>query len=229
MPDKPQAAPRRPARRQPGVRRPVRRRSRLRARGRAARPRAPDRAEPEPEPAAVQPDADEDAVTAEVVAPSLALDASPRPKTEYRLPAASILKTSTASRGGGEDHKQVARKLVEALANFGVEARVRRHGGRPARDPLRAAARPGHQGEPRHPAARRPGLRARDHRDPHPRADPGQAGGRRRGAQHLAQPRHARRHLRRAGGRFQPAHRLARQGHLRAPAWPATWPRCRTC
>src|SRR6478672_4028052 len=79
--------------------------------------------EPEPERAAVQPDADEDAVTAEVVAPSLELDASPRPKTEYRLPAASILKTSTASRGGGEDHKQVARKLVEALANFGVEAR----------------------------------------------------------------------------------------------------------
>src|SRR6476620_9068476 len=79
--------------------------------------------DPEPEPAAVQPDADEDAVTAEVVAPSLALDASPRPKTEYRLPAASILKKSTASRGGGEDHKQVARKLVEALANVGVEAR----------------------------------------------------------------------------------------------------------
>ena len=79
--------------------------------------------EPEPERAAVQPDADEDAVTAEVVAPSLELDASPRPKTEYRLPAASILKKSTAGRGGGEDHKQVARKLVEALANFGVEAR----------------------------------------------------------------------------------------------------------
>jgi S-DNA-T family DNA segregation ATPase FtsK/SpoIIIE len=86
-------------------------------------PEPPIEPEQEPEPAAVQPDADEDAVTAEVVAPSLALDASPRPKTEYRLPAASILKKSTASRGGGEDHKQVARKLVEALANFGVEAR----------------------------------------------------------------------------------------------------------
>src|SRR4051794_37064152 len=79
--------------------------------------------EPEPEPAAVQPDAEEDAVTAEVLPRPLALDASPRPKTECRLPAASILKKSTASRGGGEDHKQVARKLVEALANFGVEAR----------------------------------------------------------------------------------------------------------
>jgi DNA segregation ATPase FtsK/SpoIIIE, S-DNA-T family len=65
----------------------------------------------------------EDAITAEVVAPQLALDVAPRPKTAYRLPSPSILKKSAASRGGGEDHKQVARKLVEALANFGVEAR----------------------------------------------------------------------------------------------------------
>ena len=62
-------------------------------------------------------------ITAEVVAPQLALDVAPRPKTAYRLPSPSILKKSAASRGGGEDHKQVARKLVEALANFGVEAR----------------------------------------------------------------------------------------------------------
>jgi S-DNA-T family DNA segregation ATPase FtsK/SpoIIIE len=65
----------------------------------------------------------EDAITAEVVAPQLALDVAPRPKTAYRLPSPSILKKSVATRGGGEDHKQVARKLVEALANFGVEAR----------------------------------------------------------------------------------------------------------
>jgi DNA segregation ATPase FtsK/SpoIIIE, S-DNA-T family len=86
-------------------------------------------AEPEPpfEPArdpvaeaVVEPD---DAITAEVVAPQLALDAAPRPKTAYRLPSPSILKKSAATRGGGEDHKQVARQLVEALANFGVEAR----------------------------------------------------------------------------------------------------------
>jgi DNA segregation ATPase FtsK/SpoIIIE, S-DNA-T family len=65
----------------------------------------------------------EEAITAEVVAPQLALDAAPRPKTAYRLPSPSILKKSAAGRGGGEDHKQVARQLVEALANFGVEAR----------------------------------------------------------------------------------------------------------
>ena len=61
----------------------------------------------------------------------------------------------------------------------------------------------------------RPLLRARDDRDPHPRADPRQAGGRRRGAEPLAEPRHARRHLRRPAGDLEPAVGLARQGHLR--------------
>ena len=42
----------------------------------------------------------------------------------YRLPKASILKRSAASRGAGQDHEKIARQLVEALANFGVEARV---------------------------------------------------------------------------------------------------------
>jgi len=87
----------------------------------AAEPEPPF--EPAPDPVAeavVDPD---DAITAEVVAPQLALDAAPRPKTAYRLPSPSILKKSAAGRGGGEDHKQVARQLVEALANFGVEAR----------------------------------------------------------------------------------------------------------
>ncbi len=65
----------------------------------------------------------DDAITAEVVAPQLELDAAPRPKTAYRLPSPSILKKSAAVRGSGEDHKLVARQLVEALANFGVEAR----------------------------------------------------------------------------------------------------------
>jgi S-DNA-T family DNA segregation ATPase FtsK/SpoIIIE len=80
----------------------------------------------QPEPAVIMPEAASDpdeAITAEVVAPQLALDSAPRPKTVYRLPSPSILKKSAPTRGGGEDHKQVARKLVEALANFGVEAR----------------------------------------------------------------------------------------------------------
>jgi S-DNA-T family DNA segregation ATPase FtsK/SpoIIIE len=78
------------------------------------------------DPPAVEPEAEVDAdeaITAEVVAPQLALDAAPRPKTAYRLPSPTILKKSVATRGGGEDHKLVARQLVEALANFGIEAR----------------------------------------------------------------------------------------------------------
>ncbi|HEY0389794.1 MAG TPA: DNA translocase FtsK 4TM domain-containing protein [Gaiellales bacterium] len=79
---------------------------------------APEAVEPEPEP-----QQEDEVVTAEVVAGPMELDASPRPKTEYRLPPASILKRSQAARGGGDDHRGVARKLVDALANFGVEAR----------------------------------------------------------------------------------------------------------
>jgi DNA segregation ATPase FtsK/SpoIIIE, S-DNA-T family len=45
-------------------------------------------------------------------------------RTPYRLPKASVLKRSAASRGAGQDHEKIARQLVEALANFGVEARV---------------------------------------------------------------------------------------------------------
>ena len=63
-----------------------------------------------------------EAITAEVVAPPLTT-AEPRPKIAYRLPSASILQKSRTTRGGGEDHKAIARKLVDALANFGVEAR----------------------------------------------------------------------------------------------------------
>jgi DNA segregation ATPase FtsK/SpoIIIE, S-DNA-T family len=65
----------------------------------------------------------DDAVTAEVVVSPLDLDAAPRPKTEYRLPSPSILKKSAAGKGGGDDHRAVARTLVAALANFGIEAR----------------------------------------------------------------------------------------------------------
>jgi S-DNA-T family DNA segregation ATPase FtsK/SpoIIIE len=55
-----------------------------------------------------------------VIAPAM----PPPGRTPYRLPRASILKRSAASRGSGQDHEKIARQLVEALANFGVEARV---------------------------------------------------------------------------------------------------------
>ena len=45
-------------------------------------------------------------------------------RVPYRLPQPSILKRSAAARGAAQDHDRIARQLVEALANFGVEARV---------------------------------------------------------------------------------------------------------
>ena len=98
----------------------------------------------------------------------------------------------------------------------------------PARDALRAPAGRGDQGEPRLAAPRRPRLRARHDRDPDPRAHPGQAGGRRRGAQHLGEPGDARRHLPGAHPRGQARSRRGSARTSRAPAWPATWPGCRT-
>ena len=84
----------------------------------------------------------------------------------------------------------------------------------PAGHALRAPARTGHEGlEGRGPEGR-PLLRARDDRDPHPRADPRQAGRGRRAAEHEPEPRHPRRHLRRAACDLEPTLRVARQGHL---------------
>ena len=89
------------------------------------------------------------------------------------------------------------------------------HGQRPARDPLRAAARARHQGQPRVGAARRPRVRTGHHRDPDPGADPREASGGSGGAQHLLQHGHAGRYLRHTSGRFEPAHGVAGQGHHR--------------
>ena len=90
----------------------------------------------------------------------------------------------------------------------------RRHDLRPARRPVRAPARARYEGlEGRRPPGR-PLLCTRDHRDPHPRADPGQAGGRCRGPEPRSAHGDARRHLRRRPGLCEPALGLAREGHL---------------
>jgi DNA segregation ATPase FtsK/SpoIIIE, S-DNA-T family len=97
---------------------------------------------PEPEPAAVQefpvepearpdpaPELDEPEqlsvpedesgdVTPALVAPATA------PRAPYRLPSASILKRSRGTSASSQDHEKVARQLLEALASFGVEARL---------------------------------------------------------------------------------------------------------
>jgi S-DNA-T family DNA segregation ATPase FtsK/SpoIIIE len=86
-------------------------------------PVLPDAApEPEssaaPDPPAVE-DADDD--TTPVIAPEPAPAA---PRAPYRLPPASILVRTKPGAAAGQDHERVARILTDALASFGVEARV---------------------------------------------------------------------------------------------------------
>ena len=136
---------------------------------------------------------------------------------EGRLPAAVPV---AAAQERGQPRRRRGSQAGRPPAGRGArELRRRgplhRHGVGPARDPLRAAAGPRHQGVTGVAAARRPRLRACHHRDQDPGADSGQAGGRRRGAQLVAQHGHAGRHLRRAAGRLEPADGMAGQGHLR--------------
>ena len=75
-------------------------------------------AEAQPEPPAVEDVDDEATPVIEVTPPPAA------PRTPYRLPPASILARTKAGGGASQDHERVARILTDALASFGVEARV---------------------------------------------------------------------------------------------------------
>ena len=135
-----------------------------------------------------------------------------------RVPAA---RPHAAARLAGERRGEERHEREDGGPPRPHALRVRRRGDRqrpdlrPARHALRAAARPGTKVSKVAGAQGRPLLCARDDGDPHPRADPGQAGRRRRGPEPLAEARHARRHLRRPAREREPAVGLARQGHLR--------------
>jgi DNA segregation ATPase FtsK/SpoIIIE, S-DNA-T family len=70
---------------------------------------------PEPEP--VLPD-ETGEVTPALTAPAIA------PRAPYKLPPASILRRGRSVAGASQDHERIARQLLEALASFGVEARL---------------------------------------------------------------------------------------------------------
>ena len=134
----------------------------------------------------------------------------------YRLPDRTLLRRSTSTGGASaETSARVAETLVTALANFGIDANVvgEISGPRVTRYELQLA--PGTKVAKVAGAEGRPLVRARDDGDPHPRADPRQAGRGRRGAQPLPEARHARRHLRRPAATREPTLGLAGQGHLR--------------
>ena len=68
-------------------------------------------------PAAEEPEEDTTPVTEAAPAPAA-------PRAPYRLPPASILVRTKTGTAAGQDHERVARILTDALASFGVEARV---------------------------------------------------------------------------------------------------------
>ena len=113
--------------------------------------------------------------------------------------------------GRQRPHRTGSRPGARELRRRGDD---RRHDRRPACRPLRAPARPWDEGLEGRGTEGRPLVRARDDRDPHPRADPRQAGGRGRGSEPRAADGHARRHLRRPARLCEPPLGLARQGHL---------------
>ena len=126
----------------------------------------------------------------------------PREQGEYVLPDRSVLKASPPQAGNASQaNAQTAETLLQALAHFGVEATIvgQIAGPRVTRYELQLA--PGTKVSKVAALKDDLSLRARDDGDPHPRADPGQAGRRRRGAGPLAANRHARRHLRRPARR----------------------------
>ena len=98
---------------------------------------------------------------------------------DYKLPADQGARARQGGSGPGHARPrgdgQCAARVAAPLRRRGAAARHRQ---RPAREPLRAAARPGDEGRQGRPAQGRPRLRARLHRHPHPRADPREEGGR---------------------------------------------------
>ena len=113
----------------------------------------------------------------------------------YLLPEPMLLQEERPCRPGG---RQRARHGGRGAAGPGAVRRGGpggRHGGRPAGDALRTATGAGHQGVQGLGPQGRPGLRAGHHRDPHPRAHPGQVGGGRGSAQPAPRLRHPGRHL----------------------------------
>ena len=108
------------------------------------------------------------------------------PDFVWELPdAARLLTRSTGeqTRPDTAGQERIATSLVEALGHFGVQAKVIGTVAGPAHHPLRAAPGARAQGRQGRAAQGRPRLRAGGDRHPHPRADPRQAGRRRRGAQ----------------------------------------------
>jgi DNA segregation ATPase FtsK/SpoIIIE, S-DNA-T family len=91
----------------------------------------PELSDPPPLPATPEPEQDaepdelpEDQIDEEAT-PLIQPEPAPAaPRAPYRLPPASILARTKPGNSAGQDHERIARVLTDALASFGVEARV---------------------------------------------------------------------------------------------------------
>ena len=100
-------------------------------------------------------------------------------EVDYQLPPTKALEQGKADPGPDmRDREATAKRAARVAAPLRGRGAAARHRQRPAREPLRAPARARDQGLQGRPAQGRPRLRARLDRHPHPRADPGQEGGR---------------------------------------------------
>ena len=137
------------------------------------------------------------------------------PNFVWRIPeAARVLSRSTAeqSRPDTAGQERTATSLVEALGHFGVQAKVIGTVAGPAHHPLRAAPRAGDEGGEGDAAEGRPRVCAGGDGHPHPRADPGQAGGGGGGAERAAADRAPGRRLPGAPGGLVAADGVAGEG-----------------
>ena len=149
--------------------------------------------------------------------------------TPCRTTASSSARSPEQAKPDTAGQEKTAARLVEALGHLGVEAKVIGAVAGPHITRYELQLAPGREdGQGRQPQER-PGLRAGGHGDPHPGADPRQAGGRRRGAQPQPADRHARRRPRRAAEGLVAAHRVAGQGRQRPAGRRRPGRACRTC
>ena len=91
----------------------------------------PELSDPPPVPAVPEPeqaaelDEPSDDETDDEATPFIQPEPAPAtPRAPYRLPPASILVRTKPGNSAGQDHERIARVLTDALASFGVEARV---------------------------------------------------------------------------------------------------------
>ena len=136
---------------------------------------------------------------------------------EWTLPPLALLTRAGEQAVNRAEIERRGQTLQESLEQHGVDTALVGMTVGPDGDPVRARARPGGQGRPRHDVAEGHRLRDGGHRCPDPGPDPGAFGDRGRGAEPPTSARRSGRPVGGAGGEDvdRPPRRRDRQGHRR--------------